>query len=140
MIPSQFSEECREAPLGDLRLQHRLDVIESKLATDPTATFPDVMGSSSGLEAFYRFVNNPSVEPSTILEPHVRATVKRIMGRTVVVAHDTTDFVFEGPAGEKLGYVPQTTQQGFWGHFALAVGENGEALGMLGLETLFFEE
>ena len=113
MITSQSSEEFREAPLGDLRLQRRLDAIESKLTTDPAATFPDAMGSSSELEAFYRFVNNPRVEPSTILEPHIRATMKRITGRTIVVAHDTTDFVFDGQAGETLGYVPQTTQRGF---------------------------
>jgi hypothetical protein len=97
------------------------------------------MGSDADLEALYRFLGNRRVSATAILEPHVQATVSRSAGRTIAIVHDSSDFVFAGPSGETLGFIPRTTQRGFVGHFALAVGEKGDALGVLGLETLFFE-
>ena len=132
--------EFQNARLGDERRSKRLVKIGTALATNPDATFPDAMGSVAELEAAYRFLSNPSIEPAAILEPHVNATRGRMSGRIVAIVHDSTDFTFEGAAGECLGYIPTTTQRGFMGHFALAVAEDGQTLGVLGLETLFFEQ
>jgi hypothetical protein len=133
-------EEFENAHLGDERRSKRLVKIGTALATNPDATFPDAMGSEAAVEAVYRFLSNPSIEPAAILEPHVNATRRRISGKAVAVVHDSTNFTFDGAAGECLGFIPTTTQRGFVGHFALAVGADGQTLGVLGLETLFFEE
>lgn len=126
------------APLNDKRLRERLEELGPVIAADPSGSFPNSMASEADLEALYRFVNNPRVDAAAILEPHVAATSARIAGKTVAIVHDTTDFVFNG-ANDSLGYIPTTAQRGFWGHFSLTVGDEGEALGVLGLETLFFE-
>jgi hypothetical protein len=128
------------APLGDRRLQRRLKAIGDAVATDPDATFPNAMGSSGELEGLYRFLNNRRVAPEAILQPHVAATVNRVAKQKhVAVVHDSTNFVFDGPAAESMGFIPTTTQRGFLGHFALAVTDDGRALGALHVETMFFE-
>jgi IS4 transposase len=132
-------DEFSNARLGDERLKRRLVQIGDALASDPSASFPDAMASDGDLEALYRFLSNRRVSAAAILEPHIEATAARAMGRTVAIVHDSTDFVFSGASGESLGFIPRTTQRGFVGHFALAVGDKGDALGVLGLETLFFE-
>jgi Transposase DNA-binding/Transposase DDE domain len=133
-------DEFVDAPLKDKRLQERLEDIGPAIAADPSASFPNIMASEGDLEALYRFVNNPRIEAAAILQPHVAATAARLAERTVAVVHDTTDFVFSGVSGESLGYIPTTAQRGFLGHFALAVGDDGDVLGVLGIETLFFEK
>lgn len=98
------------------------------------------MASNADLEALYRFLSNDRVDAAAIVEPHIEATTARSTGRTIAIVHDSTDFAFSGVSGETLGFIPRTSQRGFMGHFALAVGDQGDALGVLGFETLFFEE
>ncbi|HEV8320021.1 MAG TPA: IS4 family transposase [Myxococcota bacterium] len=140
MINEREPSEFRSSPIRDKRLRRRLEDIGEALAANPSASFPDAMGSDGDLEALYRFLHNPRVDPAAVLSPHVKATVARSEGRSFAIVHDSSDFTFSGPAGESLGFIPRTSQRGFVGHFALAVGEQGEALGVLGVETLFFEK
>lgn len=140
MGQARRQSEFAGAPIRDKRLQRRLEVIGDAVAVDPQATFPDAAGSDGELEGLYRFLNNPRVAPTAIVQPHIEATARRAAERTIAVVHDTTAFTFKGAPGECLGFIPTTTQRGFWGHFALAVGDEGEALGVLGTETIFFEQ
>ena len=83
--------------LGDERRSNRLVALGEALATVPAASFPTALSEGAELEGAYRFLSNRFVEPDSILEPHCRETVSRCAEQeTVVIAHDTTDFVFAG--------------------------------------------
>jgi Transposase DNA-binding/Transposase DDE domain len=129
---SELASELRGAELGDDRRSRRLAEIVERVARRPDASFPGASGSDAELEAIYRFLGNEHVSPEAILEPHKRASHARaVTHEDVLVVHDTTYFVFEGER-EGLGRVHQR-DQGFWGHFALAVGLDREAFGLVGL-------
>ncbi|MEZ4293433.1 MAG: IS4 family transposase [Polyangiaceae bacterium] len=87
------------------------------------------------LEGLHGFSNN-HVDADAILAPHIEATQRRARLRTVLMVHDTTEFVFGG-RGERAGLGPVRggDQRGFLGHFALAVarGEERLPLGVAGL-------
>src|SRR5262245_1247047 len=133
-----LSSEVADADLGDTRLTQRLGLLIDSLADRPGESFPKAL-SDAELEGAYRFFGNGKVTPEAILAPHVRQTVLRATGRgDVLVVHDTTEFEFGGESKrEGLGRLIRPGQ-GFFGHFALAVGADGdrEPLGLLNLETL----
>lgn len=138
MSETSLACEYADAPLRDRRLNARLMRIVAALEAHPDLSFPRAMGNDGELEGFYRFVGNEKVTLAELVEPHVRATVER--GRAegeVLVVHDTTDFRFRGEAArEGLGTVNRN-DQGFLGHFALALSADGERrpLGVLGVEA-----
>jgi hypothetical protein len=121
--------EYAGAALGDTRLNTRLQTIAATLEANPDVGFPHAM-TEAELEAFYRFLSNDRVEPDAILAPHVEATVGRCEGLdTVLCVHDTTVFKFNTPR-EGLGEYAGRT---LFGHIAMAVGQDGVPLGVLGL-------
>jgi hypothetical protein len=119
--------------LGDERLNARLLLLASSLARDPEQSFPDVFEDSAELEAGYRFFNNPRVEASEILRPHVMATAARLAAVDRVLAiHDTTEFVFGGKSPR------HGLEDGdrFHAHICLAVSADSrhEPLGVLAID------
>lgn len=134
-----LSSEVADADLGDARLTERLGLLIDSLADRPGESFPKALDDAE-LEAAYRFFGNTKVTPDAILAPHFRQTVRRAAGRRdVLVVHDTTEFEFSGDTPRKgLGRLLRPGQ-GFFGHFALAIGADGdrEPLGLLNLETVF---
>ncbi len=131
---SKLLEECVGVELGDARINRRFKRILEQLAQAPSDSFPEQMESDADQEALYRFLDNEKVTIDGLLEGHHRQTLNRMRGHSVVrVAHDTTQFVFEGER-EGLGTV-QNNQKGFLAHFALAVGadETREPLGIVGV-------
>lgn len=129
---SELGQEMGAARLGDARLSRRLARVTERIAERPNASFPACSRNDAELEAVYRFLGNERITPMAILEPHVCASVSRAGGRdAVLVLHDTTYFTFESER-EGLGRVHQK-DHGFWGHFALAVGLDREAFGVVGL-------
>lgn len=136
-MKKRFRDEYQDARLGDLRRSERLAELGMALAAFPQGSFPEVLGDSAELEAAYRFFGNPGVDADAVLEPHYRETRTRCAERgLVVVAHDTTDFVFRGDR-RGLGRMRGRLERGFFGHFALAVSMDAwrEPLGALRLET-----
>lgn len=130
------------AQLGDARLTRRLIRVATSVATAPGDTFPAISGSDSELEGVYRFLSNSRVTPASILAPHIDATINRGGSGDVLVLHDTTGFAFRGgETREGLGRLQRSgraqSQQGFFGHFALAVRADGsrQPLGIVGLKT-----
>lgn len=108
------------------------------LAAFPAASFPGALGDGAALEAAYRFLGNAEVDATDVLAPHRRETVARCAERqTVIVAHDTTDFVFPGEKRRGLGRMRGRLERGFFAHVALAVSWDAsrEPLGVLHLET-----
>jgi len=137
MTPRDLADELGKADLGDKRLTKRLEKLVGALAENPDKSLPEALGTDAALEGAYRFLNNESVAASDILEPHFRATAERAAeARDIVVAHDTTEFRFEGKR-HGLGRL-RGNDQGFLGHFALAItaDEQRRPLGVVDLITL----
>lgn len=134
----RICDEMRGAVLGDERLSKRTVSIVRQLAAAPAKSFPQATGDDASLEATYRFLNNEAVDPQAVLSPHYRATMERCgQSDAVIVAHDTTEFRFTGERAE-LGRLT-TTDNGFLGHFALAMSSDRVPLGVAGLRTFFRE-
>ena len=129
-------DEFESCELPDQRLLERLVSISAALESDPEASFPAAMQDRSQLEGLYRFFGNERLELAGILGGHVEKTLERCSRHAVCLAiHDTTDFSFDG---ERTGLgVVDRAQQGFYGHFCLAVapGEHREPLGLLAVDT-----
>ena len=129
-------EEFGTADLGDARLTKRLTRVAAAAVADPSASFPDAAGADAELEGTYRFLSNPRVSPEAVLEPHVRATARRIAAEPVVViAHDTTEFSFGSIPRGDLGRSGRGDSYGFSAHVSLAVtaDERRLPLGVVGL-------
>lgn len=135
----ETSAEFSRAEFGDERLTRRLVRIADAAARAPSSGFPAMVKSDAELEGVYRFLRNEHVTPARILAPHIAETLKRAQGTPVVIAHDTTQFAFTGKTSRRgLGRVGTAyTQQGFFGHFALAISadESRTPLGVAGIKT-----
>jgi len=129
--------EVARAKLGDERLTARAEQIADRLMAAPDRSFPSAAQSDAELEAMYRFLSNSRVTLPGLLTPHLDATVRRCeLSRSPLVLHDTTEFRFEGVKHrDGLGELPKG--QGFYGHFALAVGcdQKHVVLGLAGVLT-----
>lgn len=136
-MQKRFRDEYRGASLGDVRRSNRLAKLGTALATFPAASFPEALGDGAELEAAYRFLRNEAVTPAGVLEPHGRETVARCRTHpTVIVAHDTTDFVFPGETRQGLGRMRGRVERGFFAHVSLALSFDArrEPLGVLHVE------
>jgi hypothetical protein len=134
-----IADEFADAELGDVRRTRRLQRIASAAMRAPDVGFPRMVDDDSELEGFYRFFSSESVTPEAVLEPHLQATVARMLQAPgpVLVAHDTTDLRFGGEGREGLG-LTNGDQRGFFLHVALAIlpGEERLALGTCGVMRL----
>jgi hypothetical protein len=129
-------EEFEGAELPDLRLLDRLVKIASSLEKDPALSLPKALKGRGELEAAYRFLGNGRIQPQDVLSGHFEKTIERVGQHPVCLAiHDSTAFEFSGERSG-LGRVDRA-QQGFYGHFCLAVapGVHREPLGLLAVET-----
>jgi Transposase DNA-binding/Transposase DDE domain len=130
-----IGREFRRASLGDRRRSARLEAIGTRLATDPSRSFPEAMASEGQLEALYRFLNNDGVSFGRILRPHAVMTAERCAEhRDVLVLHDTTSMEFVGER-EGLGRLETSARTGFFLHVGLAVTAARQPLGVLAAET-----
>ena len=138
-MPTQLppvSDEFSGASLGDKRLSDRLVKVAEALAARPDQPLPSALKTEAGLEAGYRFLNNPRVTPDALLTPHFRATAERCHSvDRLLIIHDTTSFNFNG-----RGFGPlrgTAFGEGFFAHVALAVDGKGPRapIGVLGVRT-----
>lgn len=137
-LDSGIEAEFANAQLKDVRRANRLVATVAKLACDPALSFPKAMGTSAALEGTYRLLENPAVTAEAIIEPHRRATAERISGQEcVLIAHDTTSFVFRGLDTRRgLGPIARAGQ-GFFAHVSLAISdsESRSPLGVIASKT-----
>jgi hypothetical protein len=125
--------------LGDCRRARRVKSIVKRLSSRPDQSFPQAMVTRAETEGLYRLIESEDVTFEALSRPHQRETVARCKAhRTVLVAHDTTDFRFNGVGRRGLGKVSTSTSkaQGFYAHFSLAIADDGcrEPLGVLAVE------
>jgi hypothetical protein len=125
-VPSVV-KEFLGAPLGHGSRNKRLEAIVARCSAAPSKSVPDILADDDAeLEGFYRFVNNPKVVYSDVMEPHILQTCERIARvDEVIVAHDTTELEFSGEVHrEGLGFL-RGKDQGYLLHTSLAIAGDG---------------
>jgi Transposase DDE domain/Transposase DNA-binding len=107
-------------------LRKRLGKVLRALAAQPEASFPAALGPA-GYRAATRLWQNPRVQERLPFDEVFDASAARLPeGQDVVVAHDTTDFLFPALA-EREGLEPMAGGKArFRGHLSLAVGSGSE--------------
>lgn len=129
-----LTSEFSGCELGDKRLDKRLISIINSLIGSPEKSFPEVFANSAELEGFYRFVENPYVKVENILDCHIKATIERMDGKSIIIAHDSTEFIFSGKRKD-LGKTSLGKSPSFFGHFSLAISaSNKDPLGIVSLQ------
>jgi len=103
------------------------------LSNNIGASIPQCCDGWAATKAGYRFLDNPSVEWSSILSPHRDKTIERIRGyNRVLCIQDTTELDFTGhPSMQGLGRLNHDYRQGMYCHPTLAVSETGVVLGVV---------
>ena len=102
-------------------MSKRLAKVMTRMANQPSASFPVMMGSRAELEGFYRMLKNDDVNYERVFEPHAQHTVQKSLEfRRILIVHDTSEFRFGGEElREGLGRLNKN-DQGFLGHFSMA--------------------
>lgn len=119
------------------RLQRRALKVVHRIQKKPSLGFTQIFEDESELEGVYRFLSNPRVEFDTLLKPHIEQTKHRSKQyKKILVLEDTTEFKFQGEEKREGLSRLNMNNQGFLGHFALAVSADKERipLGVLGAE------
>jgi len=108
------------------------------MAGCPRSTLPQALGTWAEAKAAYRFISNPKISHDKILEPHRKATCKRISEQPVVLAvQDTTDLNFtDHPATTGLGTIGSgESLRGMHVHTTMAFTPQKVPLGVLDQNT-----
>lgn len=137
----KLAAEVARSNFDDDRLNCRLRMIVSTLATNPSLSLPKAF-DSAGLEGVYRFCGNHRVSPGEILSQHYEATRIRSRGEgDFLIAHDSTSFSYRYDGNrEGLGRIQRSSarsNQTFSAHVSLAVSADGSRrpLGVAGFHT-----
>lgn len=126
-------EQFGACELGNRLRNPRLIQVATKVATNPSASFPQQMGAWGDLKAAYRLFEAEGVTFAAVAEPHWRKTRACPSGRYLVLG-DTTEIDFGkrrkipdlAPTGNGTGY-------GFLLHSGLMVElQSEEVLGLTG--------
>ncbi len=126
------------AELGDPRRTKRVLKILDKLARQPAASLPAVLGDEADVEGAYRLMNSAKVDFSLLQNAHALATSQRAKEvGNVLVLHDTTPCSFPYLSPEEIGYLP-TGKAGFLLHLSLVIdgGVWRRPLGIIHAEAL----
>jgi len=130
---SQWIEnELIDLNLGDKRLDERAKVLLERFAANPQASINAACHGWSETLAAYRFFDNDKVCEGKILEPHRRATIRRMAEHPVtLVVQDTTELDFTGTEIEGDGPLSYEYRTGFLDHNLVAFTPEGLCLGVL---------
>ena len=130
-------EEFFGVDLGDRRLDRRLIKTAESLGKSPASPINEACGDWANTQAAYRLFDNDKASPEAIREPHIAATIKRMVacGGPVLVAQDTVFFSYgEHPKTRGLGPIGKSNEaheRGLIMHNALAFTASGVPLGLL---------
>lgn len=125
--------EFAEAELGDLRRTQRVVELVTVLAQRPGASLPEACGDRATLKAAYRFFDNAAIDPPTLLDSHVDATLARLATVPLVLAvQDTTELDWTAhQATTGLGPLGHPAHRGLHVHTTLAFTPERVPLGLL---------
>jgi hypothetical protein len=137
-------EEFGGAALGDARRSRRLVALAAEVGRTPAGTVTRACSSSASREGAFRLLENPAVRPDAIRERVHAAAVERCNGRPITfVPVDATSLnITDRKQSKGLGGVGAWRQRarGVLVMTALAVGEEGAPLGIVGQEMHVREE
>lgn len=120
------STELSQLFLGDARLDRRAEKVLRAMLERPTASVPAQHRKASEVKAGYRFLENKAVSASSLLSPHIAATIARCGTRPVVLAIQDT-MVASLVAAKGLGPVNDSANgRGYFLHSALMVDASTE--------------
>lgn len=130
-------EEFYGVDLADERLNRRLLKTAELLTASPASPINEACGDWASTQAAYRLFDNDKASAEAMREPHIAATVKRMMacGGAVLVMQDTVFFSYgEHPKTRGLGPIGKSNEphdRGLIMHDALAFTASGVPLGLL---------
>jgi hypothetical protein len=130
-------EEFSGIDLGDARLDRRLMKTAELLGKSPVSPINEACGDWASTQAAYRLFDNGKASPEAIREPHIAATVKRMMAceGPVLIIQDTVFFSYgQHPKTRGLGPIGTSNaahDRGLIMHDALAFTASGVPLGIL---------
>src|SRR5216683_2720057 len=123
--------------LPDKRLPARLACILETFAERPSDAIPQAAGSWGQAKGIYRFLANQRVRPAALHQGLTSDTARQCLEQpTVLVVQDTTSLNLTGcHVRPELGPIGSGNfAQGVLLHSTLALTEQGEVLGVLGLQ------
>jgi len=124
------------ARLPDRRLNKRLSLIATRLATRPTDSFPHACGRWSETKGLYRFIENKRITMNHVIQPVYDSTAKTAAGGhpLILCIHDTSSLNYSRlKKTTGLGSIGAQEDRGLWVHSTLAAGQDGIPFGILGL-------
>lgn len=135
-------EEFASAELGDKRRTKRCQKILDKFVRHPESSFPEMMGNQAELEALYRVLRNPDIDPNELFRAHAKSTRERIDASgqsSPLIAHDTTTFHLPDDDRRESFGQPHGVQDGFVGHQSLVIDNKNRKhpLGLANLSPIF---
>lgn len=136
-IVIQRADDDLETIMGDIRLDRLSERLFERVVETGSLVLKTVGGKRSGEIAAGRFLVNGQTTPITILEPHIARTRAAVVGRSILVAQDTTEINFAGRAERRKGLGPagDGDSPGFFIHPQVAIdAEDGCVLGLIGAE------
>jgi Transposase DNA-binding/Transposase Tn5 dimerisation domain len=127
-----IDDELVDLNLGDKRLDERARVLLERFMANPQASINAACHGWSETLAAYRFFDNDKVREDKILEPHRRATIRRMAQHPVtLVVQDTTELDFTGIEIQGDGPLSYEHRTGFLDHGLVAFTPEGLCLGVL---------
>jgi len=130
-------EEFCGVDLADERLNRRLIKTAELLGKSPASPINEACGDWASTQAAYRLFDNDKASPGAIREPHIAATVQRMIACAgpVLVLQDTVFFSYgRHPKTRGLGPIGKSNEahdRGLILHDALAFTASGVPLGLL---------
>lgn len=135
---SWVNEEFKDISFGDKRLDNRFIKTMNAFNLKPEGCINQVFrDEKAARKATYRLFENPKFTSDKILESHTMMTCERMKEHKIVLSlHDSSYFSYNtkpsieglGNIGGQLGDGEET--RGFIGHYALAITEQGQPLGL----------
>lgn len=132
-------EEFGDVDLGDIRLDHRLVRMATRVAAAPDGVVAQVFKVPSERQAAYDLLNSSKVPSASVIEATARATARRCAGARVVhvVIDGTSASLADRAKRKELGPVGsgRFPTRGMKVVDACAVDDRGVTLGILALRT-----
>lgn len=142
-----LAQELDESSFNDRRLGRRFRELMENFWKNIGSTIPFACQDWAGTKAAYRFLSNPHVDESAILQGHFESTRQRVAtlkNETILLLQDTTTFIYQRDNPDIIGYTGTTSA---WGkrkdkskgkivncgilmHSSLAITSRGVPLGL----------
>jgi hypothetical protein len=133
VVSSGFGEEFAGIDFGDKRLTNRVVRIAERLGKHCNLSIPAATTGRAEMEAAYRFMDNPKVQPEKLIAPHRQATLERIRQCEVaLLVQDTTELDVTRPSQQvkEAGPLSHNSRRGSYLHPLIAFNGDGLALGV----------